>query len=671
MNGCRKKRWDLRKAKPSRGTLPRSIRTASTAALILLFGHSSSDARDDRAEGMIDPSVWPQEWFESPKTASELGITEFDESPVLARRVARGELPPVEERLPDDPIVVQPLHGIGTYGGTALLPNTPIFLNPVENPFRIGPEGRRFFPNLASGWEWREDKRELIMHLRKGLKWSDGHELTADDLVFFYENVLQNDDLTPVKPVKWQGKRVRKIDDYTVLFESDRPQPFLFNDLAHTGESIVLPKHFLENFHADYRGKEALVQEARSYGFNTWTGYYWAAKNVRDSHVFHTPATTAYVTESITSSSWILTRNPYYPKIDPEGNQLPYIDKIIVQLNIRPEIISAKTSTGQYTASTMNLLTFDIPLFKASEKVEPIRALTWTRNLGSDVVIQPNQPIDDPKLRKTFRNADFRRALSLAINRDEINRIVYFNHATVRQNTVVPTSRHFLPEFAKAYIDYSPERARELLEGIGLVDKDGDGIRDYPDGSRFHATVEWVDLETPRGMTMELVISHWKKVGLDISIKQINKALQATRAPGNSIQIGLWHGDRTTDVLFPYQPFWFVPMRLSWEMSQWPLWARWTVTQGEEGEKPPVKIRELITWWREMNRIPDETRQIELARKILASQAENLWTIGTVGMAPHPVIVHEKLKNVPDEGYFSWDTRMTLPYFPETYYLEE
>ena len=437
-------------ARPGEGGPP-PIRSAGTVLLLLLAGLSGGHAADERAEGVIDPSVWRPEWFEAPKTASELGITEFQESPLLARKVANGELPPVEERLPDDPIVVYPLHETGQYGGTALLPNTPIFLNPVENPFRIGPEGRRFFPNLASGWEWKNDKRELVMHLRKGLKWSDGQELTADDLVFFYENVLLNEDLTPVQPVKWQGKRIRKIDDHTVLFESDEPQPFLFNDLAHTGESILLPKHFLRDFHADFRSKDGLIQEARSYGFNTWTGYYWAAKNVRDSHVFHTPATTPYVTESITSSSWILTRNPYYPKIDPEGNQLPYIDKIIVQLNIRPEIISAKTSTGQYTASAMNLLTFDIPLFKTSEKVEPIRALTWTRNLGSDVVIQPNQTIDDPKLREVFRKADFRRALSLAINRDEINRIVYFNHATARQNTVVPTSRYFLPEFADAY----------------------------------------------------------------------------------------------------------------------------------------------------------------------------------------------------------------------------
>ena len=270
-----------------------------------------------------------------------------------------------------------------------------------------------------------------------------------------------------------------------------------------------------------------------------------------------------------------------------------------------------------------------------------------------------------------FQAFRFRKALSLAINRDEINQIVYFGHGTPRQTTVIPSSKFYEMEFAKSFIEYDPDRAQRLLDEIGLADRNGDGFRERPNGGSLDVTLEWVTMETPKGITMELVTDYWRAVGLDIRLRQIDGNLQGTRARGNLMQMTLWHADRTSDILFPPEPFWFVPMHNNWEECHWALWSDWYLSGGDRGEKPPEKIRDLIGWWDEMRTCMDENRRVELGKSILRSQAENLWTIGTVGLAPQPIVVSDRLHNVPKKGYWGWDNRWTLPYHPATWYLEQ
>ena len=133
----------------------------------------------------------------------------------------------------------------------------------------------------------------------------------------------------------------------------------------------------------------------------------------------------------------------------------------------------------------------------------------------------------------------------------------------------------------------------------------------------------------------------------------------------------LWHADRSTDILFPPEPFWYVPMHIGWETCLWTDWSRWNLTDGDKGVEPSQEAKELFAWWNEMNTTIDESKRIELGRRILRSQAENLWTIGTVGIAPHPIIVREELHNVPKSGYWGWDNRWSLPYHPETWYIKK
>jgi len=236
---------------------------------------------------------------------------------------------------------------------------------------------------------------------------------------------------------------------------------------------------------------------------------------------------------------------------------------------------------------------------------------------------------------------------------------------------VIPSSRYYDPSFASAYIAYDPQRARALLDEMGLHDTDGDGIRSFPDGTPVVITLEWHDIETPKGTTMELVVGHWRDVGVDVRLKLVSASLQSARARSNAMEMSIWHADRTTDILFPLLPSWFVPMYVSWDETHWTEWSRWYLSDGKLGEEPIPEARQLIDWWVEMRREPDADRRIVLGRKILQSHAENLWTIGTIGLAPQPIVISSRLQNVSERGYWGWDNLWLLPYHPETWFLEK
>jgi len=333
------------------------------------------------------------------------------------------------------------------------------------------------------------------------------------------------------------------------------------------------------------------------------------------------------------------------------------------------EVVTAKTSTGQVQFSAIGLNTADIPLFKRGEAAGKFTTRIWNRLHGVDVVIQPNLTVEDPDKRALFRDFRFRRALSLALDRDEMNTIIYFGKASPRQTTVIPSSVFYEEEFAAAHVEHDPAEAGRLLDSLGLADRDGDGRRELPDGRPFGISLEWVDLETPKGITLELATSYWRAVGLDVHLKQVDGSLQSTRAQANLVEMTIWHADRTSDILFPTEPFWFVPMHRGWEECHWPLWSDWYRTAGKTGEEPPPEIRRLLQAWEEMTTSIDPDRRVALGKEILRSQARNLWTIGTLGLAPQPVVVSNALGNVPERGWWGWDDRWTLPYHPETWFL--
>ena len=622
------------------------------------------------AGGDIPQEAWPKSWFQPPRKASEVGLVAFRQAPMLAALVAAGELPPVEDRLPDDPMVVVPIDEIGTYGGTArIFLAGESLINVPEGLLRPGPQMRLNLPNWAEKAEYSNGARTLNITLRPGHRWSDGHLLTADDYLFFFEHFLMNKDLTPVVEPRFKGARIEKHDAHSFSYHFPQPMPLFVNHLAHNSSRLAIPAHFMKRYHPSFTDRAQLEDE--ELGLQDWRTYLTAVNATNDLLFFGRPVLTAYVLVSRTSTRTRLRRNPYYPKVDPEGNQLPYIDYLEVQRVDSAEIMAAKASTGQVDFAGRQFMTADIPLFKRFEKKNGYSTYIWARPYGSDVVLQFNLNHRDEGLRKIFQDVRFRRAMSLAINREEVNDIVYFGQGVPRQLTVVPSSRYFEPEFAAAWAEFDPVRAGELFDEMGLVDRDGDGTRERLDGEALQITLEYMIGETPKQITLDLVTAYWREVGVSVNLKQISGPLQAIRAKAGLMDMTIWHADRNTDILFPIEPYWYVPVNGGWEQSQWSSWRRWYFTDGTRGSEPPKQIKQLLGWWENLRRATDEKERIEMGKKILRSQAENLWALGVIGLGPHPIIVSDRLRNVPHQGYWGWDSRWSWPYYPETWSLNQ
>ena len=337
-------------------------------------------------------------------------------------------------------------------------------------------------------------------------------------------------------------------------------------------------------------------------------------------------------------------------------------------------MITFQAATGQLDFAAYTLRTQDIPLLKLGEAKGVNKVYIWQRLHISDLAIQPNYNHDDPRYRELLWGGGerrFVRALSHAINRQQMNEAIYFGQGVPSQVTAHPSSRWYERRFAEAHLRYDPDYARALLDELGLRDVDGDGLREYPDGSKLTITLEYLDFETPKGISMELVRDYWREVGIDLRLMSIERRLQTERAQANRMQMTLWHADKVTDILFPLVPDWFYPHRAGWELSLWNHWARYYQTDGKLGEEPPELIRKLQYWGVQLRTATTEAHRTKAAKTLLAAAAENLWTIGTVGQAPHPVVVSTRLRNVTPTGVWGWDSRWTLPYHPATWYFDD
>jgi len=614
-----------------------------------------------------------------------LGMTSvlaYNEAPILRVKVAAGELPPVEERLPEEPLVVEPIEEIGEYGGTLheAYPGARHYEElevAAERMFLITESG--VVPNIVKDYEFSKDGKTITLYLREGMRWSDGAPFTTDDIMFWYEDVLQNKDLTPVLSKAWcpggELMEMKKIDDYTVQLHFVEPYPMIIKGFAHWAGGVTgffLPAHYLKKYHIKYNPKAD--EMAKQSGFDYWWQLFQQKSNLGGALGAgadpNAPTLKSFVLKEQGPNYILAERNPYYWKVDPAGNQLPYIDRIVVSAVADRETYNAKIVAGEVDLAGMQTELRNLALYKEGAERGNYHVFLWSRVQGVDVCYQPNQTYNkDLVLREILRDVRFRRALSLAIDREDINEAIYFGLAVPRQTTVIPQSEYYEEEFAEAYAEYNPKEANRLLDEIGLKWDENHEYRLRPDGKKLTIILEYAEMETPKTPTTELVKEYWKKIGIDLRVKVISGELNSVRYMGNEVQVGLWHADRC-GFLFDSEPFWFVPMRYQWECTWAPLWAQWYVTDGEKGEEPPEELKKNIKRWEKMQITMDEEERVHLGKEILRSQAENLWTIGTVGLAPHPVIVRNNLRNVPEKAVLGWDYFWTLPQKPEQYFLK-
>ncbi|HOL54775.1 MAG TPA: ABC transporter substrate-binding protein [bacterium] len=606
-------------------------------------------------------------------------IVKFGESPMLTNLVKQNKLLPIEKRLPKDPLVVVPVEEVGEYGGQVNLftasPNNlgeADYFTGYEHILGIATDGSTVTPRIARTWKFTDGGKTLTIYLRRGIRWSDGEPFTADDIMFWYEDIILNDELTPVKPIEWSpgGKlmKVEKVDDYTVRLRFAIPYPVAIYRLAHETGAIYRPKHFLKQFHPKYTSIEEINKMAKAEGFDKWYQLFGKYNTINATEV-NCPTLRSFVLTKRGTDFLVLERNPYYWQIDTAGNQLPYIDRVFISVVQNTEVMDMKVISGEADFAGRRTTLENYTLYKENEKKGNYRVLLWQGLWGSDVIIEINQTYkEDPVLRDIFRDVRFRKAMSLAINRNEVNQMLYFGLGVPRQTTVIPQSPYYEESFAKAYIEYNPQEANKLLDEMGLK-KGSDGYRIRPDGKRLEILLEYTP-EAIRGKIAEMLIHYWDAIGVKVAAKEISNELQRSRAMGGLIQMGFWSGDRCA-FLFPLQPYWWVPMDYDWENTWCPLWAQWYATKGKSGEEPPKEVKTLLTLWEKMQTTLSDKERIRLGKEILKSNAENLWTIGIAGLAPQPIIAKNYLRNIPEKGLWGYDNLRTYPYFPSQIFIKK
>ncbi len=605
----------------------------------------------------------------------------YKESPMLAERVAAGELPPVDERVPEEPMVIEPYESIGQFGGTLAIGGVEQNIYAYEmnhvmgwaNWQRISKDTGHAEPNVLKGYEMSPDFTQLTCMMRKGLRWSDGEPCTTADIQFWYEDILLNEEITPV-PGQWfrvggTMMTLDVVDDYTYKLTFAQPNPsFVLVNMAHCygfwDDQTFVPAHYLKQFHIKYNDKaNDLAKEA---GFDFW--YQLLGRENSRAQSVNRPRLNAYMPVRDTPSVGFMERNPFFWAVDTEGNQLPYIDKVTSDKAADISILDAKVVGGQYdfAAHQMNIMNY--ATYNEAAQAANARMVLWQSGKGSEVVYNVNCNWPDQEWGTVFQDDRFRQAMSLAINRADINNVIYFGNASETQMTVIPVSRHYKPEYAQAYAQLDLDEANRLLDEMGLEWNAGHSHRTWPT-SKKDIIIGWdlVETETPKGPITELVTEYLKDVGVEIQWKSITRTLLTQKMAANEEPMSTWHGDETADTLFLRRPKFFVP--LDGDESAWaPLWGRWYNTGGEQGEEPPQVIKDLYNWMDEYNL----TDKLEPAANVLSSQAEHVWTIGTVGNAPHPLWCRNTLKNVSETGgFWTWDTLWTYTEFPEQWYLEQ
>lgn len=582
-------------------------------------------------------------------TAAEAG----GEAPMLAERVAAGELPPVAERLPANPLVVPVVERIGTYGGTwntALLggQDTSWLGRTIGYEFlvRVTPDWSEIIPNVAESYESNAEATEFTFHLREGMKWSDGEPFTADDILFWYEDVLMNEALTPAVPswlVSGEPVVVEKIDDFTVVFKFVQPNGLFLPNLASSAGSLPTryPRHYLEEYHPRYNGE--VEAQAQAEGFDTWL------------QLFESRADVWFNTELPTLNGWVLTtgyedsteqvvaeRNPYYWKVDPEGNQLPYIDRVVYDQVQNVEVLVLKALNGEIDMMDRHLATLNnkAVLFDNMEAGNYRFFETIPTNMNF-VIISLNWTHPDPVLREIFQNKDFRIGLSHAINRQEILDIVYVGQGEPWQGAPRPESRFYNERLAKQYTEYDPDLANEYLDKA-YPDKNADGIRLGPDGEPISFTILTTEAVVDTA-ALELVRDYWRQVGIQVELQVADRSLVDTRVAANEHDATTWQGSGGTGVMLG--PYYYFPLRST--PSRFAIaWSNWY--QGlPGGEEPPAEAKRQMALYDQLKQTADAAEQERLMAEIIEIAADQFYVFG-IGLDPNGYgIVKNNFHNVP------------------------
>ncbi|WP_102108693.1 ABC transporter substrate-binding protein [Oceaniglobus roseus] len=603
------------------------------------------------------------------------------EPEVFAADVAAGRLPPVNERLPKVPRVID-MGSLGrtpgVQGGTVrtlIGGQRDIRIMPINGYARLVGYGPDLVlqPDILESCEV-EEGRIFTFRLREGHRWSDGNPLTSEDFRFVWEDVYHDEELSPggipaEMLVAGDGPTFEVLDEVTVRYAWATPVPDFLPNLAKPSPlKLFLPSVYMKQFHPAYQTAEKLEEYIEQFRVDDWTSLFQKQSRQNRPENPDLPTTEPWRPRtSPPAEQFVFERNPYFHRVDEAGTQLPYIDRVLLNIS-SSEIIPAKAATGEADLQYMGLSFNDYTLLKRAERVQPVKVDLWKQPQGSKMALLPNLNCADPVWRAVLQDANFRRGLSLAVDREEINKALFFGLARESADTVLPESPLYREEYASAYAAFDPEKANALLDLAGLDKRDRFGMRKLPDGRPVQIVVESAGESTLETDILELIHDTFFDVGVAIYTRTSQRELLRSRAMGGgllmSVGIGLDNAVPTADM----PPLELAPTDDA--QLQWPNWGMFFMSAESSGVPPDlapvVDLMQLLRQWR---RSASTDERAEIWHRMLAIRADQVFTIGTVNGALAPLVRADWLKNVPDEGLLGYDPTSYLgAYMPDTFW---
>ena len=606
------------------------------------------------------------------------------EAPQLAALVKDGKLPPLAERLPQNPMVVKPWEKIGTYGGTLRRGlrgssdhNGILRLVGNQSLVRWNMDFTEVLPNLAEKWDVNADATQFTFHLLKGAKWSDGHPFTADDVVFAIEDCIKNTELYSSTPAQLAvaGKPVivEKIDDFTVKFTFAAANALYLENLATPlGQHPTLfPKHYCSKFLPKYN--KALDADVKAAGVSSWTELFRAKcgdieipsrwsnvdKPVMDPWVVKEPYSGG-------ATRVVMSRNPYFWQVDTEGNQLPYIDELNFGISQDVESLMLNVISGKIDIQERHIsILANKPTLSQNMKKGDYRLMTLVPSASQQCQIYLNMTHKDPAMRKMLGDKSFRQALSMGLNRQEIIDIVYFGQSEPYQAGPRPSHPWYHEKLGRQATEYAPDKAADMLDKAGYDKKGSNGMRLRPDGQPVFFSIDVIPTLYPDLVdSLELVKAQWAQIGVDIKVNTIERALYYTRGDDNAHDAAVWPGPGGLDpMLDPRDFFAFHPQGSRYAIP----WALWYTSNGQRGEEPPESQKKRMKLFDEARSTADLEKRGTAMKQIFDLAAEDFETIGLCLAVGGFGVIRNNLRNVPEKEPDSWSWPNPGPALPQQF----
>ncbi len=609
--------------------------------------------------------------------------TKFNEPPMLAQRVQSGALAEVDRRLPKDPFVVKPFNEIGTYGGTLRMASVQ-GANPADTGNTI--QTALLYYNFANehvfdvmkNLETNADTSTWTIELREGHKWSDGSPFTADDLMWTWEHERNNTELSPGghgRGIGGQDPTVTKVSETVVEWKYPGPAPIFVDVLGRSSRdgSMYSPAHYLEKFHGDFNPDARRLAESE--GFENWTQLYRASASWGYTQIANKRAVGRPMLEPWIPTDWApernrYERNPYFHWVDTDGNQLPYIDRLNHEWYSNKEVYVIRATAGDIDFTMFYNELKNMPVYRDNEAEGNYETVFAKEVRPTSLYCNFNQTHADPGFRELAQNKDFRVALSISVNRQKIIDTIYFGQATALPYAPLPYFSYYEDSWRTRHLEFDPERADSMLDSLGLDKRDAEGFRLRPDGERLSILFEFSGFEGPKEEMLTLITQDMRDRGIDATYKwHLWEAIAPRVQAGDQIQMGCGHleaGLWSTRV--PLSIFGVATYR-----SFAPLWGQYLESNGERGEPAPDWYVHLDDLWNRWQQVQVETPEGQaIAKELFGFYVEEVPFLVGVGLAPIPVIIHNRMGNIPKEDiWFGAAINFTRPFNPPQWYINE